>query len=425
VLPALARADVERLARRAPLGGDAEAAAAVAPIVAAVEREGDDAVRRYTAALDGRTLPAGDYGLGRAVMEEALAALERDDARLVEALRLAAARIRAYHECQRAESYELADGPRRLRCRVLPLARAGVYAPGGRALYPSTVMMSAIPARVAGVGVVVLCSPAAAARPLLAAAALAGVDRAFPIGGAQAVAALAYGTATVPRADKIVGPGNRYVAAAKRLVAGRVGVDLEAGPSEVVVVADASADPAAVALDLCAQAEHDPDALVVCLAVGNAVADAVADATAEALESLEAAAPAAGAVARRALARGGVHAATDRAAALALAEALAPEHLQLAVERPEEALAGVPSAAAVFLGDAPAALGDYLAGTNHVLPTGGSARFSSPLRVADFQRLQSVVAYERSGLAADGPVAARIARAEGLEAHARALERRR
>jgi histidinol dehydrogenase len=229
----------------------------------------------------------------------------------------------------------------------------------------------------------------------------------------------------VPRADKIVGPGNRYVAAAKRLVAGRVGVDLEAGPSEVVVVADASADPAAVALDLCAQAEHDPDALVVCLAVGNAVADAVADATAEALESLEAAAPAAGAVARRALARGGVHAATDRAAALALAEALAPEHLQLAVERPEEALAGVPSAAAVFLGDAPAALGDYLAGTNHVLPTGGSARFSSPLRVADFQRLQSVVAYERSGLAADGPVAARIARAEGLEAHARALERRR
>jgi histidinol dehydrogenase len=362
-------------------------------------------------------------------MAAALKSLGRDDPGLVEALQLAASRIRAFHawqaEALAASSYEIAEDGRQMRCRMLPLGRVGVYAPGGRALYPSTVLMNALPAAAAGVGEILLCSPAAGERLLLAAAALAGVTRAFPIGGVQAIGALAYGTQTVPRVEKIVGPGNRWVAAAKRLVAGHVGVDLEAGPSEVVIVADETADVEAIALDLLAQAEHDPDALAVCIAAGDAHASAIAGAVAAALEGLRAEAPRAAEVAAAALAQGGVYAARDRLEALALADALAPEHLQLAVARADEALAAVPSAAAVFLGNTPAAVGDYIAGTNHVLPTSGAARHSSPLRVADFQRAQSVVSYDAAAIAEDGPVAARIARAEGLPAHARALERRR
>ncbi|TMA69863.1 MAG: histidinol dehydrogenase [Deltaproteobacteria bacterium] len=327
----------------------------------------------------------------------------------------------------RSWSFRDATGAR-LGQRIEPLARVGVYIPGGRAVYPSTVLMTVVTARVAGVREVIAVTPAQKGgdhpldNPLiLAACHVAGVDRLYRLGGAQAIAALAFGTETVPRVDKIVGPGNIYVATAKRLCYGHVAIDAIAGPSEVVIVADRSADPELVAADMLAQAEHDPLAAAVCLTTDRRLAARVVVALAAQLATLPRRA-----IAARALAAFGAIVVTRSVAeAVEIANRLAPEHLELAVRDPGPVAAGVRHAGAVFLGqDAPEALGDYLAGPNHVLPTGGTARFASPLGVYDFVKRTSVIGAGPRTLATLGPLVVRLARLEGLDAHGRAIERR-
>ena len=306
-----------------------------------------------------------------------------------------------------------------------PVRRAGVYAPGGKARYPSSVLMSAIPARVAGVRDIVLATPLAGDASddaLLAAAHLSGVTAVVDAGGAQAIAALAYGTASVPRCDKIVGPGNAYVACAKRLVFGAVSIDSIAGPSEILVVADDRADPELVAADLLSQAEHDEAAYPLLACISRDFAERVAAALEVQLATLP----------RRAIAEASVRdhgvalVCGSLAEALRVADRIAPEHLALEVEHPDDALAGVGAAGAVFLGDhTPEAVGDYVAGPSHVLPTGGAARHTPPLGVWHFVRRTSVIAYDRRTLVAHGPLIERLARLEGLEGHARAVAIRR
>ncbi|HWP67590.1 MAG TPA: histidinol dehydrogenase, partial [Candidatus Limnocylindria bacterium] len=391
-------------------------------IVADVARRGDRALLAWTAKLDGVRLTARTLRVPRDDMAAAFRDLSH---RLRADLTLAARRIRAFHELQRGRSWTRRDASgAACGMRVEPLERVGLYVPGGRAAYPSTVLMTAIPARVAGVDEVIAVSPSGAAGcapVILAACHLAGVDALYRVGGAQAVAALAYGTATIPRVDKIVGPGNAYVATAKRLVFGRVDIDSIAGPSEVLILADGTADPTLVAADMLAQAEHDPDAAAVCITTSRTLAGRVAAALDRQLAMLPRRA-----IAARSLARFGAIVTTrSRAEATALANALAPEHLELAVAEPRRWLAQIRHAGAVFFGSgAPEAFGDYLAGPNHVLPTGGTARFASPLGVWDFEKRTSVIAAERSTLVQLGPAVARLARAEGLEAHARAVELR-
>ena len=308
--------------------------------------------------------------------------------------------------------------------QVTPLDRVGLYVPGGRAAYPSSVLMNAIPAKVAGVGELVMAvpTPRGETNPLvLAAARIAGVDRVFRIGGAQAVAALAYGTATVPAVDKIVGPGNIYVATAKRLVFGVVGIDMVAGPSEILVISDGGSDPAWIAMDLFSQAEHDEDAQAILLSPDAAFLDAVAAEIRARLPEM-----ARREIIGRSLARRGALIETrDLEEAAEIANRIAPEHLELAVDDPEALLARIRHAGAIFLGrHTPEALGDYCAGPNHVLPTARTARFSSPLGVYDFQKRSSVIGCSPEGGARLARVAAALARGEGLEAHARSAELR-
>lgn len=391
----------------------------VAGIIARVRTGGDAALLEYTTRFD-RWSPssAAQLEIPQADLERALDSLDRTQRAALEA---AAQRIADYHARQRVDSWEYTDAHGSvLGQRVRPIQRVGVYVPGGQAAYPSTVLMNAIPARVAGVHEIIMVSPAtggAHSPVVLAAARIAGVDRVFGIGGAQAVAALAYGTATLPRVDKIVGPGNRYVAAAKRLVYGAVGIDMLAGPSEVVIVADASAPAHWLALDLCAQAEHDPDARAVLLSADAAVLDAVQQALAQVLPTLERCG-----LIEQALERHGALILTrDVAEAVRLASELAPEHLELALAGAEAWLEHVQHAGAVFLGHhAPEVLGDYCAGPNHVLPTGGSARFSSALGVYDFVTRTSVLRLAPETARQLAPIAVTIATAEGLTAHARA-----
>src|SRR5881397_2978379 len=332
-------------------------------------------------------------------------------------LALAARRIRAFHARQRERSWSFRDASgARLGQRIEPLERVGVYVPGGRAAYPSTVLMTVIPARVAGVGEVIAVSPVGkdGDTPIvLAACHVAGVDRLYRIGGAQAVAALAYGTESVPRVDKIVGPGNLWVATAKRLVFGQVDIDSIAGPSEVLVVADGAADAELVAADLLAQAEHDPLAAAICVTPDRRLAARVAAALDRQLASLPRRA-----VAARALANfGAIVVVRSLAQALEIANHLAPEHLELAVRAPRRWLARVRHAGAVFLGqDAPEAFGDYLAGPNHVLPTGGTARFASPLGVYDFVKRTSIIEAGPRTMARLGPAVVRLARLAGADA---------
>jgi len=329
--------------------------------------------------------------------------------------------VRRFHERQLQQSWDYteADGTR-LGQRVTPLARVGVYVPGGKAAYPSTVLMNVIPAKVAGVEQVILVSPNA--EPMvLAAAALAGADRVIAIGGAQAVAALAYGTESVPRVDKIVGPGNAYVAAAKRQVFGQVGIDMIAGPSEILVIGDGSTPADWVAMDLFAQAEHDERAQSILLSPSAAYLDDVEASIAKLLPAL----------ARRTVieaslaARGALILTRSLEEACALADRIAPEHLELSVEDPEALLAKLRHAGAIFLGRwSSEAVGDYCAGPNHVLPTAGTARFSSPLGVYDFQKRSSVIGVSHAGAKTLGRVAATLAEGEGLQAHARSAELR-
>jgi histidinol dehydrogenase len=342
--------------------------------------------------------------------------------RLQAALAAAAARIEAFHRHQLPRSWWVRDEHGSLLGQqVTPLERVGCYVPGGTAAYPSTVLMNLMPARVAGVRELVIASPPGPdgrlPAPVLVAARLAGATEAYKIGGAQAVAALAYGTATIRRVDKIIGPGNIYVALAKRLVFGEVGIDLLAGPSEVVVVADAATPAAHVAADLLAQAEHDVLARAVCLTDASALAEAVLAEVARQLAGLPRAAIAGPALRDH----GAVVVTRDLAEAIELANRLAPEHLELAVADPFAWLPAVRHAGAVFLGRAtPEVVGDYLAGPNHVLPTGATARFASGLSVEDFVKRSSLIHYTAAGLAAAWPHLRELAAAEGLAGHAAA-----
>ena len=390
-------------------------------IVNDVRRRGDAALVEYTnrfdrrAIADARELELKDFAARGAGIAPALA----------EALRAAAARVRSYHEHQKAESWEYreADGTV-LGQQLRPLDRVGIYVPGGKAAYPSSVLMNAIPAKVAGVGEVVMVVPAPddALEPVvLAAAAIAGVDRLFTIGGAQAIAALAYGTATVPAVDKIVGPGNIYVATAKSMVFGRVGIDMIAGPSEILIVCDGATDPDWIAMDLFSQAEHDEQAQSILLCPDAAYLDAVAASVVRLLRDM----PRADIIRQALTARGALVKVADIDEAIALANRIAPEHLELSVAEPRRWLPAIRHAGAIFLGrHTPEALGDYCAGPNHVLPTAGSARFSSPLGVYDFQKRSSIIECSAAGAARLGQVAATLAHGEGLIAHARSAEYR-
>jgi histidinol dehydrogenase len=398
---------------------DDEVEATVRAIIAEVRKRGDAAVLEYTRKFDriqARTMA--ELAVPRAQLEAALAALpaaQRD------ALTEAAARVRRFHERQLAQSWDYteADGTR-LGQRVTPLERVGVYVPGGKAAYPSTVLMNVLPAQVAGVGEIVMVSPNAAPMAL-AAAALAGVHKVISIGGAQAVAALAYGTESVPRVDKIVGPGNAYVAAAKRQVFGQVGIDMIAGPSEILVIGDGSAPAEWVAMDLFAQAEHDELAQSILLSPDARYLDAVEASMAKLLPTL----PRRKVIEASLGVRGALILTRSLDEACAIADRIAPEHLELSVEDPEALLAKLRHAGAIFLGRwSSEAVGDYCAGPNHVLPTAGTARFSSPLGVYDFQKRSSVIGVSQAGAGTLGRLAATLAEGEGLQAHARSAELR-
>jgi len=394
---------------------------ATAGILEGVRARGDDALVEYTERFDGWK-PASAAAL-RVPMDEAGAALRELPAAEREALEFAAARIRAYHERQSQESWRVDGGDGTvLGQKVTPLDRVGMYVPGGKAAYPSSVIMSAVAAKVAGVPELVMVTPTPGGEinlPVLAAAALAGVDRIVRVGGAQAIGALAYGTATVPAVDKIVGPGNAYVAAAKRRVFGRVGIDMVAGPSEVLVIADASAHPDWVAMDLFSQAEHDEIAQAILLSPDASFVERVAQSMKRQVESM----PRRAIIEASLASRGALILVRDLDEACEIANRIAPEHLELAVADPEALLAKIRHAGAIFLGHhASESLGDYCAGPNHVLPTSRTARFSSPLGVYDFQKRSSVIGISREAAQVLGRAAATLARAEGLEAHARSAE---
>jgi histidinol dehydrogenase len=391
----------------------------VAAIVAAVRARGDAALLEYTARFDRLTLTAAHL---RVTSDEIDAAVAAIPAELAAALDLAATRIEAFHRAQLPADLRYTDAAGlTLGMRWSPLDAVGLYVPGGKAAYPSSVLMNAVPARVAGVSRVAMCvpTPDGALNPLvLAAARRAGVAEIYRVGGAQAVAALAYGTATIAPVDRIVGPGNAYVAEAKRQVFGHVGIDSIAGPSEVVVLADAANDPRRVALDLLAQAEHDEAAQAILITDDAGFADAVAEAVAAELPTLPRAA-----IARASWqAHGAIILVRDWEEAAGLVNRLAPEHLELMLPDPEPVFARVRHAGAVFLGGwCPEAVGDYVAGPNHVLPTGRTARFASGLSVFDFLKRTTFVAGDAAALGRVGPAAVALAEAEGLQAHARSI----
>ncbi|AWK88646.1 histidinol dehydrogenase [Azospirillum thermophilum] len=389
----------------------------VAGVIAEVRARGDAALIDFTARWDRQTLTPATLRIGAAEVDAATA---QCDPETLAALDLAAARIEEFHRRQVPEvtDYRDASGVR-LGARWTAVGAVGLYVPGGTASYPSSVLMNALPAKVAGVGrvVMVVPTPDGQLNPLvLAAAKRCGITEIYRIGGAQAVAALAYGTETIRPVDKIVGPGNAFVAAAKRLVYGTVGIDSIAGPSEILVVADAKNDPAWIAMDLLSQAEHDTSAQSILITDDDAFADAVAAAVDRHLETL----PRAAIAGQSWRDHGAIVTVRDLLAdAPALVDRLAPEHLELAVEDPDALAARVRNAGAIFLGrHTPEAIGDYVAGPNHVLPTARSARFSSGLNVLDFMKRTTFVGCDPAGIRAIGPAAVTLARAEGLDAHA-------
>ncbi len=402
---------------------DAKVNGIVDEVIARIRAEGDVALVEYTNRFD-RTSASGiqDLELGQARLQKSLDGLPADQR---EALELAAQRVRDYHERQKGESWQYteADGTM-LGQKITPMDRVGIYVPGGKAAYPSSVLMNAIPAHVAGVEEIIMVVPTPDGvinELVLASAALAGVDRVFTVGGAQAVAALAYGTETVPKVDKIVGPGNIFVATAKRAVFGTVGIDMIAGPSEILVICDGQTDPDWIAMDLFSQAEHDEDAQSILICPDADFIDQVEASINKLLPTME----------RREIIEVSLQ---NRAAliqvdnleqAAALNNRIAPEHLELSVEDPEALLPLIRHAGAIFMGRYTAeALGDYCAGPNHVLPTSGTARFSSPLGVYDFQKRSSLIMFSADGASAIGPTASVLARGESLTAHARSAEYR-
>jgi histidinol dehydrogenase len=389
----------------------------VAAILSDVKRRGDAALLEYTQRFDRvacDSVPR--LELPRTDLEQAFAGL---DQKRREALVQAAGRIRDYHERQVAKSWSYTDEDgTRLGQHVTALDRVGIYVPGGKAAYPSSVLMNALPARVAGVPEIVMVTPTPGGERnalVLAAAAVCGVNRVFTIGGAQAVAALAYGTATVPKVDKIVGPGNAYVAAAKRKVFGVVGIDMVAGPSEILVICDGKTNPDWVAMDLFSQAEHDELAQAILLCPDGGFVQAVAASIRRLLADM----PRHEVIAASLTGRGALITVRDLEEACDIANRIAPEHLELSVDDPERWAGRIRHAGALFLGRfASEALGDYCAGPNHVLPTAGTARFSSPLGVYDFQKRTSIIQVSAAGARRLGPIAAELAAGEGLPAHA-------
>jgi histidinol dehydrogenase len=393
----------------------------VAAILADVKSRGDAAVLEYTNRFDRLSAKAmAELELSRAELEAALAGLPQERRAALEA---AAARVRSYHERQPLQGwqYEEADGTL-LGQKITPLDRVGLYVPGGKAAYPSSVLMNAIPAHVAGVSELIMVVPTPDGEHnqlVLAAAALAGVDRVFCIGGAQAVGALAYGTQTVPQVDKIVGPGNAYVAAAKRRVFGVVGIDMVAGPSEILVVCDGSTDPDWVAMDLFSQAEHDELAQSILVCPDGAYIERVA----AAIEKLLPTMPRRAVIEASLSGRGALIEVRDMEEAIAIANRIAPEHLELSMYDAEAWVPKIRHAGAIFIGPYTSeSLGDYCAGPNHVLPTSGSARFSSPLGVYDFQKRSSLIRVSKAGAQTLGKIASTLAHGEGLPAHAKSAE---
>ena len=414
-LPSNVRASI-----RETFGEELGAEQVVQRVVEDVRARGDASLRHFTRAFD-RT-EVGDLRVSEAQID---AAVGRVGDEVMRALQTAAERIRGFHEHARRRSWiEHSPGGGALGQLIRPLESVGIYAPGGRAPYPSSVLMAAVPARVAGVSEVVLASPPGGpggdvADVLLAAARVAGVDAVYRVGGAQAIAGLAYGTETLPRVDKIVGPGNLFVVLAKRMVFGQVGIEALPGPTECVVVADESANPAWVAADLLAQAEHDPLACSLLITADHDLAEAVDREVASQVQTL----PRRAIVEESLANRGGIAETADLEEALDLANAFAGEHLCLAVRDPWTWLGRVRHAGGVFLGELNAeAIGDYTAGPSHIMPTGGTARFSSPVNVDDFVKIISVFGLGAEDLRAAGPPAVVLARAESLEAHARAVE---
>ncbi len=397
--------------------------AAVRSILDDVRERGDAAVRDYTRRFDAVDLKGGGFRVSSRDIDRACKKVSRKDIKLLE---LASGRIESFHRRQIENSWFVTDPDgTTLGVRVTPIQRAGIYVPGGKAAYPSTVLMNAIPARVAGVEEVVMVTPPRGdgINPyVLAAARIAGVEKVYGIGGAQAIGALAYGTRSVPKVDKITGPGNIYVATAKRLVYGVVDIDMVAGPSEILIINDGTGSPAWIAADLLSQAEHDELASSLLVTTSGAMARAVAKEVARQLKRLKRRAVASKSISNY----GAVIVAKDLDEAVKISDRIAPEHLELFVERPFELLGAVRNAGAIFLGpDTPEAVGDYVAGPNHTLPTGGTARFSSPLGVGDFIKRSSVIALSRAGLKTLGPVAERFAALEGFDAHSRSIKARR
>jgi histidinol dehydrogenase len=395
----------------------------VADILAAVRNDKDAALLRYTNQFDRRDVTvATDLELTQADLEAALARVSSEER---SALEIAASRITQYHQHQLADSwsYTEADGTV-LGQRILPLERVGIYVPGGKAAYPSTVFMCALPAKVAGVKEIIMTVPTpdgVVNDMVLAAAAIAGVTKVFTVGGAQAVAALAYGTESVPKVDKIVGPGNVYVAAAKRMVFGQVGLDMVAGPSEILIVCDGKTNPDWIAMDLFSQAEHDENAQSILISPDADFLQQVQQSIKILLPTMERIE-----IIRESLSkRGALIQVADLDQAVELVNRIAPEHLELSVEYPDELMAGIHNAGAIFLGRYTSeALGDYCAGPSHVLPTSSTARFSSPLGVYDFQKRTSIIQCSPAGASSLGEVASVLARGESLTAHARSAEMR-
>lgn len=391
----------------------------VEAILADVRERGDAALFEYTERFDRLKLDATTLEVSTAEIEQALAAVDRET---LATLQLAADRIATFHRRQKEATWLTDDEPDiRLGQMVTPLDRVGIYVPGGKAAYPSSVLMNAVPAKVAGVGeiIMVVPMPDGVVNPyVLAAAHIAGVDRIFKIGGAQAVAALAYGTASIPKVDKITGPGNIYVATAKRLVFGTVDIDMIAGPSEILVINDGSGEPAHIAADLLSQAEHDELAASILITTDEAFGRQVVDELESQLVLLSRAT-----IARQSINNyGAVIVARDLAEAAEFSNRIAPEHLELAVAEPFELLPQIRHAGAIFLGhNTPEAAGDYLAGPNHTLPTGGTARFFSPLGTDDFVKKSSLISFSKEGLERLGKSIVRIAELEGLEAHAKSV----
>ena len=406
-----------------PFESDAGLTQKVADILRSVASEGDDAVVKFTNEFDQRNAhKLADLTIQQEALDAALVTISPG---LRDALAHAAERIRDFHQRQLAESWQYDDGEGNLLGqRVSPLDRVGVYVPGGRASYPSSVLMNTIPAKVAGVADIVMVAPAPHGEinpVVLAAASLAGVNKVYSVGGAQAIAALAYGTETIAKVDKIVGPGNRFVAEAKRQVFGRVGIDMVAGPSEILIIADGTVDPEWVTMDLFAQAEHDEYAQAILISPDQAYLDEVHACIDRKLPEMS----------RRDIIsvslrhRGALVAVPNLTAAVTLSNRLAPEHLELAVAEPHALLDQISAAGAIFMGAMSSeSLGDYCAGPNHVLPTSGSARFASPLGVYDFQRRSSLIGISESGARLLGKVASKIADAESLEAHSLSAQMR-